>query len=184
MLYIGEKKENTSTSNYFGRVKTKIQDSYETPLGAWEDILQHIPKNTLIYDPFYFNGATTKHLNKLGFQNVYHKNEDAFKNSVPNSLVITNPPYSIKSKCLEYYNVCQNKVAMLLPMDTMERKYFQKYINNFQLVVPSVRYNYCPGKKGQSPFKSCWFCWNLQEELGTTNQIVWMKSTLEKEKKD
>jgi len=149
-----------------------VADNYETPKDAWECIVKYFPKNTLIYDPFYFNGNPIKHLKELGYENVYHKDEDAFKNKPPeNSTLISNPPYSIKSKILDYYDVVNNKVALIMPLETLERKYMLKYRNNFQILIPPKRYAF-NGKKS-APFKACWFCWNLQKELGTTDTLIW-----------
>tara|TARA_Y100000593_G_C4244602_1_gene303976 strand:- start:132 stop:638 length:507 start_codon:yes stop_codon:yes gene_type:complete len=160
---------------YQGRLKLSVQDRYETPIEAWADILKYFKKDDLIYDPFYFNGATLTHLKKLGYNNVYHKKEDAFIHKImKEAIVITNPPWSIKAKVFDYYDVTNNKVALLLPMDTMERKYMKKYLKNFQLIIPNFRYDFDKSKKGHPAWKACWFCWNLQKELETNEKLIWL----------
>ena len=41
----------------------------------------------------------------------------------------------------------------------------KKFLNNLQVVIPSIRYEYTEGTKKNPPFKSVWICWNMQEYL-------------------
>ena len=53
-----------------------------------------------IWDPYYCNGATKRHLQALGFNNVIHENQDFYKlieckATIPDhDVFLTNPPYS------------------------------------------------------------------------------------------
>tara|TARA_R100000951_G_scaffold86729_1_gene74447 strand:+ start:494 stop:970 length:477 start_codon:yes stop_codon:yes gene_type:complete len=147
-------------------------DKRNTPIDAWEDILQFIDKKEKLWLPFYNDGGCKKILNDLSYNNVVHINKDFFTYDISDGLVIDNPPYSIKEKIIKKLYTGR-RFSLLLPLVTMERKYMKKYLDGFQLVIPSYRYNYI-GKKGQCPFKSCWFCWNLQKELKTEDKIIWL----------
>jgi len=162
---------------YIGKHKEKKErnDDYETPIEAWTDIVKYFKKDDLIYDPFYFNGATLTHLKKLGYDNVYHKNEDAFKHRISeDAIILTNPPYRLKKKVLEYYNLKKRKIALLIPLETLERKYFLKCYENCQIIVPRKRYNFNKDGGGSVYFKACWFCWNLEKEIGTNKNLIWL----------
>lgn len=152
--------------------KNTKNNNYNTPINGWKDILQFIDKSDKLWLPFYNDGKAKEYLNDLSFNNVIHINKDFFKYDISNALVIDNPPYSIKEKIIKKLYTGRS-FSLLLPLDTLERKYMKKYLDGFQLVIPSYRYNYKEGKKS-IPFKSCWFCWNFQNKLGTNDKIIWL----------
>lgn len=84
-------------------------DHCETPFKAYRDIEPFLfrvaqmagrTKETLrIYDPFYCEGSVVRHLQSLGFETVYNRNEDFYAvlaaGRVPeHDVVVTNPPFS------------------------------------------------------------------------------------------
>eukprot|EP00434_Breviolum_minutum_P000743 symbB.v1.2.000656.t1/scaffold28.1/size414311/10 len=81
-------------------------DHAETPAKAYEDVSGYLDaiaaslgkdRATLkIYDPYYCMGAVVKHLNSLGFYNVYNQPVDFYDvQHVPEyDVLVTNPPYS------------------------------------------------------------------------------------------
>jgi hypothetical protein len=71
-------------------------DDYMTPKYAWENIQQYIPKDKLIWEAFYGDGASGKHLTELGFT-VIHEEIEFFENNV-GEIIVSNPPFS---KCKE-----------------------------------------------------------------------------------
>ena len=88
---------------------TNPDDHCETPLDAYRDILPILDelsrasgcdKSKLrIYDPYYCNGSMIKHLESLGYTNVYNRKEDCYavweSNKIPPfDVLLTNPPYS------------------------------------------------------------------------------------------
>ena len=53
----------------------------------------------VIYDPFFCDGATVRHLRGLGFETVINRNRDFYKDlrdgDIPaHDVLVTNPPYS------------------------------------------------------------------------------------------
>lgn len=152
----------------------KKRDNHNTPKGAWEDILQFIKdKKTKLWLPFYNDGSCENILNNLGYTNIIHKDKDFFTYDISDALIIDNPPYSFKEKIITKLYGKGRKFALLFPLDTMERKYMKKFLKGFQLVIPSYRYNFIKGKKGV-PFKACWFCWGMEDYLGTKEKVIWL----------
>jgi len=150
----------------------KVNDNRNTPINAWKDILQFIDKKERIWCPFYNDGSCKELINSLGFKNVIHENKDFYTYDVSDCICIDNPPFSEKEKIIKkLYD--GRKFSLLLPLDTMERKYMKQYLNGFQLVIPAVRYSFISNKK-QPPFKTCWFCWNMENELNTQDKIIWL----------
>ena len=149
-----------------GRVKMSVQDNYNTPIIAWKDIMQYIPdKEQKIWCPFFNDGTCKKILNEMGYSNIIHQNKDFFTYQEPEAICIDNPPYSIKEKVIQQLYDMKRPFALLLPMDTLERKYMKKFLENLQVVIPKIRYEYIEGSKKNPPFKSVWICWNMQEYL-------------------
>ena len=54
-------------------------DDYMTPRSAWEHIHAYLPKNKVIWEPFFGDGTSGAQLRDLGFQ-VVHEDEDFFEN--------------------------------------------------------------------------------------------------------
>ncbi|KAL7481924.1 hypothetical protein ACHAW6_007602, partial [Cyclotella cf. meneghiniana] len=88
---------------------TNPDDHCETPLQSYHDILCILDelctvfgknRETLqIYDPYYCNGSVVKHLESLGYTNVYNRKEDCYatwkaNDEPPFDVLLTNPPYS------------------------------------------------------------------------------------------
>ncbi|KAL3799736.1 hypothetical protein HJC23_010386 [Cyclotella cryptica] len=88
---------------------TNPDDHCETPLQSYRDILCILDElctvfsknnETLqIYDPYYCNGSVVKHLESLGYTNVYNRKEDCYAtwkahSEPPFDILLTNPPYS------------------------------------------------------------------------------------------
>ncbi len=166
---------NNTKKNFEGRVKTSKMDNYDTPIKAWEDIMNlGIPKNIKLWLPFYNTGNAKKYLENMEYENIIHKNKDFFTYKEEDAIVIDNPPYSIKEKVIEKLFNSGISFSLLLPLDTMERKYFKKYDINFQLIIPAIRYNFSGSKKNNVPFKTCWFCWNMKEYIGN-EKIIFLK---------
>lgn len=154
-----------------GRIKTSKADHYNTPLEGWSDIMQFIPKETKIWCPFYNDGTAKKILKDLEYNNVYHENEDFFTYYLDDHICIDNPPFSIKDKIIGTLYEKKKPFSLLLPFDTLERKYLFKYQEGLQIVIPKNRYRYTANANNNPPFKSVWLCWNFQKYLGNKELI-------------
>lgn len=158
-------------SNFNGRVAVNKMDNYNTPLEGWRDILTFFDKDTKLWLPFYNDGTAKNKLHELGYMDVYHENKDYFTYWLDDRILIDNPPFSIKRKVIEYAYKQNKPFALLLPFDTIERKYFKEYANGLQIIIPPNRYNYTDSSK-QPPFKSVWLCWNMN--LGNRDKIIFL----------
>ena len=174
---------STTFTTYKNLGKLKKQDNYNTPANAWEDILQFIKKERKLWLPFYNDGGCLKMLYDMSYNNVVHLDKDYFSYDISDALIIDNPMWSRKREIMDRIIKEERKCALLLPLDTMERKYFKKYLKNFQIVIPLVRYRYesnyntfknLATQKCSPPFKSCWFCWNMEDELNSKEKIIWL----------
>lgn len=175
---------------------TDADDHCESPMESYRDILPFLEKlcdndkkNLTIYDPYYCNGAVKRHLQELGFPNVYNVKVDCYQVwssgvGYPDfQVLITNPPYSDTHipQLLQHVtnrNFGTRPWFLLLPTWVHKKEYYKTCtagLNPF-FMVPQKRYTYLPPKhfrekkasdvhKKSSPFVSMWYIWG-----GTTEQ--------------
>ncbi len=80
-------------------------------------------------------------------------------------LIITNPPYSIKTEFLARAYQLNKKFAMLLPITALESqgrsKIFREYDGNLEVLVFDKRVNFFDKKGTSIWFNTSWFCRNV-----------------------
>ena len=54
-----------------------VTDNYYTKKEVWEKIQQYIPKDKVVWEPFYGDGKSGQYLRELGL-NVFHEDKDFF----------------------------------------------------------------------------------------------------------
>ena len=140
----------------------KRDDNYATPSAAWELIVKELNlKDQIVWCPFYCKGELDT---QFKYKNKIHEDKD-FYTYAPDeyTYVVDNPPYHQKEKIMERLVKLGKPFALLLPMDTMERKYFKKYSDmDFTIIIPTERYKFITNKKNDHPaFKACWFCFGF-----------------------
>ena len=96
----------------------------------------------------------------LGYNDVFHEDRDYFTYWENDRILIDNPPFSLKRVVIDYAWEKKKPFCLLLPLDTLERKYFKKYVKGLQIIIPAKRYSYTDDKVSP-PFKSVWFCWGM-----------------------
>ena len=144
--------------------KLKDNDNYMTPEGAWKAIVAYIPKNRIIWEPFYGDGKSGEFLRKLGFE-VIHENKDFFLHN-EGEIVVSNPPFSIKKEVLTRLKELGKPFILLLPTATQQTKYFQGLFGSeIQIIHPNGRINYCERDTGTvvkgCSFDTVYFCWKM-----------------------
>ncbi len=158
--------------------KERAQDNYNTPLNAWQDILKYFDKNTTIWCPFYNDGSCANLIESLGYK-CFHENQDYFTTEQPeNTILIDNPPYSCKKRIILRAYESGKPFALLLPLDTLDRKYLHElFTKGLQVIIPKRRYVFTQQKRNYAPFKAIWFCWNMSQYLGTTDTLIFVPSS-------
>ena len=150
----------------------KKNDEFNTPLGAWKDILQYVSPETDLWLPFYNDGSCTDLLKSLDYKKVFHVNLDFFVYNNP-GLIIDNPPWSKKQKIIAHLYEQTRPFALLLPLAVLEYQYIRKFQKHLQIVIPKDKYSFIESG-GKPPFKSCWFCWRFSDYLGTKKDLIFL----------
>lgn len=137
-------------------------DDYETPLSAWRSVVEYVPKDKVVWDPFYGSGASGDHLRSLGL-NVIHQKEDFFLVD-RGDVILTNPPFSKKKEVLTRLKALGKPFAVLLPASVLGTKMLRTLFPDIQVMIPNGRISFV--KNGTQTnavwFASFWYCWKLR----------------------
>ena len=166
------KKQQTKCCSDLLKIKTtekdKIKDDYATPIHAWEWIKDLIPKNKIIYEPFYYDGQSGEDLKKLGFKNIIHKDIDFFEdNNIEYDMILSNPPFSIKQKVFKRLKELDKPFIIICPCSVLPTQFFQKlFKNQIQIIIPKKRISFGSNKKG-AWFECFYYCYkmNLKKDI-------------------
>ena len=157
----------------------KKHDDYMTPKYAWENITEHIPKDKVIWEPFYGDGKSGEYLKELGCKDVIHKNEDFFNNN-HGDIIITNPPYSQTKKVLERLKNLDKPFILILPCSKITTSYFRNlFKDNIQIIIPKKRIhfqkqingNIVENWKNQCNFDCFYYCY----KMNLPKDIIWLE---------
>ena len=155
-------------------------DDYMTPKSAWDDIKDYIPKDKVIWEAFYGNGESGKHLEALGFE-VIHKDVDFFENDL-GEIVVSNPPFSKSKEVLERLVKIDKPFMLIMPSSKINtqycRKLFSKSDSPIQIIIPRKRIHFeklVDGKKPEGWRDACNFdCFYYCYKMGLSNDIIWL----------
>lgn len=143
-----------------GRNETYLNrcDNYETTKEAFDLLFKYIDikKNKKIWAPFYCEGLIKSYT--FPFEMI-HTTTDFFDTDIEFDYIIDNPPYSIKEKVIKKCIELGKPFCLLLPIDTLERKYISTLFKDkdFTIIIPKKRWKFINNNsKVTMPFKSCW----------------------------
>ncbi len=148
-------------------------DELYTPIEAVEMILPYIPKDSIIWECTATKESNiVKVLCANNFEVIAtHIFEGtSFFDYEPEcyDIIITNPPYSLKTQFLARAFELHKPFMFLLPLTTLEGKQRNKLFQNktLQLLIPDKRFNFISTKKAPW-FQTSWFCvdMNLPKDL-------------------
>jgi len=163
--------------------KTHIKhDDYMTPKYAWENIQHIIPKDKIIWEPFYGDGKSGEYLTELGF-NVIHEPIDFFENNL-GDIIVSNPPFSLSKKILTRLKELDKPFIIILPSPKICTSYVRNLFSNenenrLQIIIPRKRIHFEKKINGITPdgwknacnFDTFYYCW----KMGLPNDIIWLQ---------
>ena len=147
-------------------------DDYMTPKYAWEDIEQYLPKDKVIWEAFYGDGQSGRHLTELGC-NVIHEAVDFFENDL-GEVIVSNPPFSLSKEVMNRLYELDKPFILIFPSSKINTQYVREnYKNsNLQIIIPRKRIAF--NKNGEQT-KSCNFdCFYYCYKIGLKRDITWL----------
>ena len=156
-------------------IKRGAYDELYTPREAVEIILPFIPKGIkIIWECTTKNDSNISKILKEKGYTVINSNLD-FLSYAPNhfDMIITNPPYSLKTQFLKRAFQLGKPFLFLLPLTTLEGKERNKLFreHQIQIIIPNKRFNFKPEKKSSAWFQTSWFGWKLNLD----NDIIFIE---------
>jgi hypothetical protein len=113
-------------------------DSWFTPKSAWEDVIQYISKDKLIWECFYGNGDSARYLTELGC-NVISEDIDFYEHN-QGDIIVSNPPFSDCKRVFARLKEMNKPFMMIIPISKLTTDYFQKHFaNEVQVIIPRKR---------------------------------------------
>ena len=162
--------------------KTFIKhDDYMTPISAWENILEFIPKNKIIWESFYGNGHSGNDLKSLGL-NVIHEPIDFFNNN-KGDIIISNPPFSLKKEVFTRLKELDKPFIMICPSSCINTQYIRKLFSNsenkLKIIIPRKRIQFIKTDKDGKIIDSknaCNFdCFYYCYKMDLDRDIIWLE---------
>lgn len=156
-------------------------DDYMTPKSAWENIIEFIPTNKVIWEAFYGDGKSGEYLQEMGF-NVIHCPVDFFTNNF-GEIIISNPPFSKKKEILTRLKELGKPFIIIMPSSTINTQYirnlFKDTEDKLQIIIPRKRIHFDKKINGQTPenqrnacnFDCFYYCWKINLE----RDITWLE---------
>jgi len=155
-------------------------DDYMTPKYAWDNIKQFIPTDKVIWEAFYGDGVSGKHLTELGF-NVIHEPVDFFEEN-RGDIIVSNPPFSKSKEVLTRLKELDKPFIIILPSSKINTQYvrslFMECEDKLQLIIPRKRIHFEKKVEGKTPenwknacnFDCFYYCW----KMNLPHDIVWL----------
>ena len=154
--------------------KTFIKhDDYMTPKYVWENILEYIPKDKIIWEAFYGDGKSGTHLEELGL-NVIHEPIDFFKEN-RGEIIISNPPFSLSKEVMKRLLILDKPFIIIFPSSKINTQYFREWKDkNIQIIIPRKRIQFI--KNGNELNNKCNFdCFYYCYKINLPKDIIWLE---------
>ena len=148
----------------------KDSDNYATDKNGWEIIKDYIPKDKVLYAPFYCDGKQKQYFAEMGFD-IIHEDEDFFLNN-KGDIVIDNAPFSkMKEICIRLKEL-EKPFILVAFSRVILMKWFQKlFKDHLQIIIPFKRPTFThltnPKPGYTPPFGVQYYCYkmNLPKDL-------------------
>jgi len=154
--------------------KTFIKyDDWNTPKYAWEDIIEYIPKDKIIWEAFYGDGKSGDYMKELGL-NVIHEEIDFFKED-KGDIIISNPPFSLYREILDRLFLLDKPFIIILPSSKINTQYFRKWKDKgLKIIIPKKRIDFSKYdniKRSNCAFDCFYYCYKID----LPSSIIWLQ---------
>jgi len=147
-----------------------------TPKHAWEAIQDYIPKNKVIWEAFYGDGASGTHLTEMGYD-VIHEPIDFFKEN-RGDIIVSNPPFSLAKDIMPRLQELDKPFILLMPSAKINTSYMRNFTGKLQIIIPRRRIHFIKmdADGALTETKGCNFdCFYYCYNIGLENDIMWLE---------
>jgi hypothetical protein len=148
-----------------------------TPKYTWENIIEYIPKDKVIWECFYGDGKSGEDMIELGL-NVIHEPIDFFKEN-RGDILVSNPPFSKKQEVFTRLKLIDKPFIMICPSSMINTKYIRELFsdsNHLQIIIPKKRIQFIKRKDGENVLNGrCNFdCFYYCYKMNLDKNIIWL----------
>ena len=152
-------------------------DCYMTPKYAWENIIDYLPKDKVIWECFYGDGKSGEDMRELGL-NVIHEPIDFFVEN-RGDILVSNPPFSKKREVFTRLKMIDKPFIMICPSSMINTKYIRELFsegNHLQIIIPRKRIQFIRRKDGVNVLNGrCNFdCFYYCYKMNLDKNIIWL----------
>jgi hypothetical protein len=116
--------------------KDKDSDNYATDKKGWEIIKEYIPKDKVIWSPFYCDGKQKDYFKEMGFD-IIHEDKDFFSYTPEYDIIVDNPPFSKLRDILNKLKELDKPFILIMPSSKINAVWFQKlFKDHLQVIIP------------------------------------------------
>ena len=148
----------------------EINDEYYTSRSTWELIINYIPEETIVLEPFKGYGGSIESLIELGLNVMTSDYEDAYdqiQETDEYDMILTNPPWNSNSlkRFLNVLKEVDKPFILILPITKICSKYFKDCFQDIQIIIPRSRISFINiDNKKQPSFPSVFVCYKMYLE--------------------
>jgi hypothetical protein len=151
--------------------KDKDSDNYATDKIGWEIIKDYIPKDKVIWSPFYCDGKQKEYFEEMGYE-IIHEDKDFFSYTPDYDIIVDNPPFSKMKLICERLKELDKPFILVAFSKVILMKWFQRmFKDHLQVIVPFTRPTFShlthPKKGYTPPYGVQYYCYkmNLPKDL-------------------
>jgi len=137
-------------------------DEYSTPSYALLPLLEYLPKEKVIWECTDTSGSISSFLKEKGYKVVSTDDDFLLYNIPKGDIIVTNPPYSLKTEFLQHSYKLGIPFAFLLPITALEgynrQELYRKY--GISLILFNKRIQFRSNRTG-AWFATAWFTHGL-----------------------
>ena len=149
----------------------KDSDNYATDKKGWEIIEPYIPKDKVIWSPFYCDGKQKEYFEEMGYD-IIHEDKDFFSYTPEYDILVDNPPFSKwKAVCKRLKELDKPFIIIAFPKVFLLKGFTNLFKDELQIIIPTKRPTFThlinPKKNYTPPFGVWYFCYkmNLEKDL-------------------
>ena len=165
-------------ANFSTTLQPKKHDDYMTPKYAWDNIKHLIPKDKVIWEPFYGDGQSGNDLRELGFE-VIHEPIDFFENDL-GDIIVSNPPFSKSKEVLSRLKELDTPFILILPTQKLNTSYVRENYKNteLQIIIPRKRIQFIKmvdGEVGKQKNACSFDCFYYCYKMNLPKDLIWLE---------
>ena len=165
-------------ANFSTTLQPKKHDDYMTPKYAWDNIKHLIPKDKVIWEPFYGDGQSGNDLRELGFE-VIHEPIDFFENNL-GDIIVSNPPFSRSKEVLSRLKELDKPFILILPTQKLNTSYVRENYKNteLQIIIPRKRIQFIKmvdGEVGKQKNACSFDCFYYCYKMNLPKDLIWLE---------